>query len=127
MVELLTELGRRLDYAVTGRDPVLWKDSTKGDELRFRVSENASVGSALNEADARQVDAIVIPGGRGALVAEKARRNPLLQAWLETSPWVIKYRHIRRLFEDTTLDRNNLHERLTLDPPGHEDPQLPLL
>jgi hypothetical protein len=127
MVRLLSSLGKRLDFAVTGRDPVLWKDLARGDDLHFRVRETASVGSPLVEADHEGIEAIVIPGGRGALVAEKARRNPLLQARLEASPWVIKYRHIRRLSEDTTLNRGNLLERLTLDPPGHEDPQLPLL
>jgi hypothetical protein len=60
-------------------------------------------------------------------VAEKSRRDPLLQSWLESAPRVIKFRHVRRLAEDTTLERGNLLERLVLDPPGHEDPQLPLL
>lgn len=92
-------------------------------------SEAASAGDRIGEADHTHqlLQAIVIPGGRGALIAEKANQNPLLQAWLDSSPPILKFRHVRRLAEDPTLDRHNLFQRLTLDPPGPEDPQLPLL
>ncbi len=40
---------------------------------------------------------------------------------------VVKFRHIRRLLSDTTLTQENLPERLRLDPPEHQEPQLPLL
>jgi len=40
---------------------------------------------------------------------------------------VIKFRHVRRLSSETTLDPSNLEERLALDPPSFQDPQLPLL
>lgn len=103
-------------------------------EFLFWVDETARLGVAMrrqlasrDSPEKRLIEAVVIPGGRAALVAEKARRDPLLQAWLEATPRVIKFRHVRRLAEDTTLDRDNLLERLVLDPPGREDPQLPLL
>jgi hypothetical protein len=61
------------------------------------------------------------------LVAEKARRDPRLKAWLESDVRVVKYRHVRRLAADTTLRRENLAERIALDPMDEMDPQLPLL
>jgi hypothetical protein len=39
----------------------------------------------------------------------------------------MKYRHVRRLAAETTLTVENLAERLAIDPPEHQDPQLPLL
>ena len=134
IVDLLAGLGRDLGFAVDGKDPISWRDESAGKEFLFWVDETARLGVAMrrqlaskDSPEKRRIEAVVIPGGRAALVAEKARRDPLLQAWLEATPRVIKFRHVRRLAEDTTLDRDNLLERLVLDPPGHEDPQLPLL
>jgi hypothetical protein len=131
---LLATLGVRLGFEVEGTDPVRWADRVERQQFGFWVDETARLGTAmrrqLEEGESGAslgLEVVVIPGGRAALVAEKSRRDPLLQAWLESAPRVIKFRHVRRLAEDTTLERGNLLERLVLDPPGHEDPQLPLL
>ena len=129
MLKLLKSLGVRLGYEVSGTDAIEWSDHSDQSSLLFRVDETAKLGSVMrgHARSSAEIEAIVIPGGRGALVAEKARRDLRLQAWLESGLHIIKYRHVRRLSEDTTLNRENLFERLALDPPGKEDPQLPLL
>jgi hypothetical protein len=90
------------------------------------VRETAAFGDLL-EGPAADRAVAVIPGGRGALVAEKARRDPRLENWLRDGSRVVKYRHLRRLAEEATLKPENFVERLAIDPPGREDPQLPLL
>ena len=129
MLRLLGNLGARLGYQVSGTDEIEWRDDVHESSLLFRVNETAKFGSVMRRrsGSAARVEVIVIPGGRGALVAEKARRDLRLQSWLESGLRIIKFRHVRRLSEDTTLTRENLMERLALDPPGQEDPQLPLL
>lgn len=127
IAELLAGLGRRLGFTVREQGLVYWEDQQQGTQLVFSIHETARFGPVTSNQRADPSQALVIPGGRGALIAEKARRNPLLQAWLDTPPTILKFRHVRRLVEDTTLDRRNLSERLILDPPGPEDPQLPLL
>lgn len=129
MLTLLRRLGERLTYEVSGTDEIEWRDESLGSSLLFRVDESAKLGSVMrgHARSSAEIEALVIPGGRSALVAEKARRDLRLQAWLESGLHIIKYRHVRRLSEDTTLNRANLFERLALDPAGHEDPQLPLL
>ncbi|MCI0826933.1 MAG: hypothetical protein J4N91_04640 [Chloroflexi bacterium] len=129
MLRLLGNLGARLGYQVSGTDEIEWRDEVHQSSLLFRVDETAKFGSVMRRrsGSAARVEAIVIPGGRGALVAEKTRRDLRLQSWLESGLRIIKFRHVRRLSEDTTLTRENLMERLALDPPGQEDPQLPLL
>jgi len=131
---LLAGLGSRLGFEVEGSDPIRWADPTNEPQFSFWVDETARLGTVmrreLEQGESGRslgLEVVVIPGGRAALVAEKSRRDPLLQAWLEKGPRVIKFRHVRRLAEDTTLDRTNFLDRLVLDPPGHEDPQLPLL
>jgi hypothetical protein len=69
----------------------------------------------------------VLPGGRSTIVLEKARRDQRIGDWLRSGPKVIKYRHVRRLEAETTLHRDNLEQRLAIDPPDQHDPQLPLL
>lgn len=126
MLTLLRSLGEQLGYKVSATEEIEWRDHRS---LLFRVDETAKLGSVMrgHARSSAEIEAIVIPGGRSALVAEKARRDLRLQAWLESGLHIVKYRHVRRLSEDTTLNRENLFERLALDPPGQEDPQLPLL
>ncbi|MFQ5943415.1 MAG: hypothetical protein ACE5JF_07670 [Anaerolineales bacterium] len=129
ILALLIALGTQLGYSVSGTDEIEWRDESRGSSLQFRVDETAKLGSVIrgHARSQAEIEAIVIPGGRSALVAEKARRDLRLQSWLDSGLHIIKYRHVRRLSEDTTLTRENLFERLALDPPGQEDPQLPLL
>ena len=129
ILSLLKSLGVQLGYEISGTDAIEWRDHADQSSLLFRVDKTAKLGSVMrgHARSSAEIEAIVIPGGRGALVAEKARRDLRLQAWLESGLHIIKYRHVRRLSEDTTLNRENLFERLALDPPGKEDPQLPLL
>jgi hypothetical protein len=121
---LLQEVGERLGYSVVQPQDILWRDGFGIDRYIFRVRSHAAFGEALR--DAGEV-IHVLPGGRGPLVAEKARRDPRLRAWLQAGLRVVKFRHVRRLAAETTLTRDNLEERLALDPIDESDPQLPLL
>jgi hypothetical protein len=69
----------------------------------------------------------VVPGGRALLLAEKARRDPRLHYAVEDASRLVKFRHIRRMADESTLTPDNFLERLSLDPLGEQDPQLPLL
>ena len=124
VARLLQEIGERLGYSVIQPQDILWRDAFGVDRYIFRVRSHAAFGEALR--DAGEV-IHVLPGGRGPLVAEKARRDPRLRAWLQAGLRVVKFRHVRRLAAETTLTRDNLEERLALDPIDESDPQLPLL
>jgi len=60
-------------------------------------------------------------------VAEKERRDPRLRAWLSEGGRIVKFRHIRRLAAEASVQADNFAERLGIDPTQREDPQLPLL
>lgn len=124
VARLLHEIGRRLGYTVEQRQDIVWLDAFGLERYAFRVRTDAAFGQALR--DAGEV-IHVLPGGRGPLVAEKARRDPRLRAWLQAGLHLVKFRHVRRLAAETTLTRDNLDERLALDPIHESDPQLPLL
>ncbi len=123
---LLVNLGSQLEYEVNEGEMVKWIRDDGQVAYAFRIMETA-VWAGVLQPNAPDGITYVIPGGRAELLAEKARRDPRLQDWLQGSPPVIKFRLVRRLMAETTLTRENLRERLAIDPPEHQDPQLPLL
>lgn len=120
----LHQLGKRLGYEVAGQDPIDWLEAGQAIQS-FCVLETAILADAPTT-DEESV-AFVLPGGRASLLAAKANRDPRLQQNLSSGLVVIKFRHVRRLLGDRNLSRESLWERLTIDPPEHQDPQLPLL
>lgn len=122
---LLVEIGSRMGFNVQDDEDQLWRDEGGDTQYRFRVQETAELASALLEDEPPLT--YVLPGGRASLVMVKARRDPRLNEWLKSGPRILKFRHVRRLSEETTLNRDNLVQRFTIDPPEHHDPQLPLL
>jgi hypothetical protein len=126
IARLLAELGARLGYIVQFEEPLAWYSKEGLPIFEFQVMETAALGAAL-AVEAARLLTLVLPGGRAALVAEKARRDPRIRAWLQDGIRVIKFRHVRRLVAEITLSQDNLMERLAIDPPEHSDPQLPLL
>ena len=116
ILRLLKSLGVQLGYEVSGTDAIEWRDQSDQSSLLFRVDETAKLGSVMrgHARSSAEIEAIVIPGGRGALVAEKARRDLRLQAWLESGLHIIKYRHVRRLSEDTTAESRGISSNALL-------------
>jgi hypothetical protein len=123
---LLVRLGSQLEFEVSEGEMITWLGEDGDVAYAFRIMETA-VWAGVLLLDVADGITYVIPGGRAELVAEKVRRDPRLQDWLQGGPPVIKFRLVRRLMSETTLTRENLGERLAIDPPEHQDPQLPLL
>ncbi|HLC01680.1 MAG TPA: hypothetical protein VJK02_01460 [Anaerolineales bacterium] len=123
--DLLVDLGSRLGFDVQDKEHVEWCDANGRPRYAFNLIATGSPAKAGGEAPVGYC--LVIPGGRASLLAEKARRNPILRRWLDDGVRVIKFRHVRRLAAETTLTQVNFEERLAIDPPEHHDPQMPLL
>jgi hypothetical protein len=123
---LLAEVGRRAGLKIREGPPLAWVDPQGATRFAFKVQDSAVLGEVV-DLEGQADLTLVIPGGRASLIAEKARRDPRIRAWLDGGLRVVKFRHVRRLAGDTTLRPDNLEERLALDPPGREDPQMPLL
>lgn len=126
MRELLAKVGAALGYQVQSSPELRWLDEESEVAFVFHVIETACLGPAIRSHPSPSA-IWVLPGGRAGLVAEKARRDPRLRQWLDSGMRVLKFRHVRRLAEEPTLTRESLFERMKIDPPEHQDPQLPLL
>jgi len=82
----------------------------------FYVLASALMGRAILETPhPPEQTLIVIPGGRAALAAYKAQRDPALAARLKNYR-VVKYRLLRTLVEVPVLTRETFEEQLATDP-----------
>jgi len=119
---MLCALGGQFAYDVQHeRGVVVWRE---GGEpcVHYRIQSTAHLAPLLDENLAPNW-CLVIPGGRARLFAEKLRLDPRVEA----GGVVIKFRHVRRLADEGLTSREAFLERLEIDPPAYQDPQLPLL
>jgi hypothetical protein len=136
MKSLLTNTGARLGYQVElietddGRSILKWIEPGGRVAGAFYVIATAMLGSVVfsqSGDDFQGRRTIILPGGRARLVEYKINRDPRLRSVLQDGWRLIKFRHLRRLADDISLDRENLDKLLDLDPLANRDPQLPLL
>jgi hypothetical protein len=143
MKNLLEHTGRRLGFQVeaaetiSGRTVFLWLEANGEAAGVFYVIATAMLGSVVfapqsiaplaHIVDPAARRMIILPGGRARLVEYKLGRDPRLRSALQEGWRLIKFRHLRRLADDLSLERENLERLLDLDPLANRDPQLPLL
>jgi len=113
---MIEAVGKRLSYATGKQDKnLLWVEN---DQVKyvFYVLASALMGRAILETPhPPEQTLIVIPGGRAALAAYKAQRDPALAARLKNYR-VVKYRLLRTLVEVPVLTRETFEEQLATDP-----------
>jgi hypothetical protein len=128
----LVELGKRLGFRVKhGRGwDVRWLE--EGTETYvFAASPRASLALYLlagRTADEGAQRCLVLPGGRSHLATFKLQRDPRLADVVVTERWqFVKFRLLRRLVSEETLDRYALKTVLGLDPIAEQEAaQIPL-
>ena len=133
MEEIITSIGKSLGYQV-GRETasdnlrlLSWWENKEAREW-FYISASGLLGKFIAAGGkAPQKGWIILPGSRAGLIYYKLRHNPLLADAIKGNWELIKYRHIRRLFEQGGLTRENFRERFCLDPFRSDSPQLPLI
>ncbi len=130
IIDELAALGRRLGYDVESKrsDQLEWRRQPTW--LLFFITDTAEIAPYLYApAPGRARRIIVIPGGRSGLIAYKLKRDPRLRAAVEEGEWLfLKFRHLRRLLEEPSLNLADLSALLGRDPIVDQTPtQLPLL
>ena len=113
MIEIV---GRRLNYSTRIEDKIyLWEENNRMERV-FYILASALIGRAIAETPYPPGQTvIVIPGGRAALAAYKAQRDPALAARLKNYR-VVKYRLLRTLVEVPVLTRETFEEQISSDP-----------
>jgi hypothetical protein len=116
ITSLIEAIGRRLGYTTRKQDKnYLWEQNGTL-ERTFYILASALLGRALAETPyPLEQTIIVIPGGRAALAAYKAQRDPSLAARIKRVQ-VVKYRLLRTLIELPVLTRETFEEQIAGDP-----------
>jgi len=113
---MIEAVGKRLNYSTRKQEKnILWVEN---DQIKyaFYVLASALVGRAILETPhPPEQTLIVIPGGRAALAAYKAQRDPALATRLKKYR-VAKYRLLRMLVEVPVLTRETFEEQIASDP-----------
>ena len=113
---MIEVVGTRLNFSTRpeGKN-LLWEENSQI-QYALYVLASALIGRALIETPyPSEQTIIVIPGGRAALIAYKAQRDPALAARL-TNYRMVKYRLLRTLFEVPVLTRETFEEQISSDP-----------
>ncbi len=112
----LETIGNRLGYSTLKQDRnYLWQENDQTHYV-FHIFASALMGRAIHETPFPPEQAIlVIPGGRAALAAYKAQRDPSLAERLRNYR-VVKYRLLRSLIDVPVLTRETFEEQITSDP-----------
>lgn len=133
METLLEHLGGRLGFSTKKKPPrgevsVLTWNTDEGPRYTFFISATGILSKlVLSYPDPPPNPWIVLPGSRAHLVVYKLSQNVPLAQRIEEDWGFLKYRHLRRLVDDESVTRENLGERLVLDPLQYDAPQLPLI
>jgi len=113
---LIESIGQRLKYKISKQDKMLiWEENGKPVRV-FYLSASALIGRAWTETRyPPEQMALVIPGGRAALIAYKEQCDPSLAERLKDYR-LVKYRLVRTLSEVPILTRETFEEQIASDP-----------
>jgi hypothetical protein len=113
---LIDAIGRRMGYSTRRQDRIyLWEQNGRI-ERTFYILASALIGRAISETSYPPAQTVIVmPGGRAALAAYKAQRDPSLAARIKTVQ-VVKYRLLRTLIELPVLTRETFEEQIAGDP-----------
>ena len=126
--ELLRSIGERLNFRVSGQDPVLWHaDQDQPAAFSFHVFSSAMISRHLNAPDdLAKMKMMVLPGSRANLLAYKKQRDPVLKARMDRCCMEVKFRLVRDLAANPLLSRELFIEQIKADPPEYHTSQLAL-
>ena len=130
---ILSLLGNQLGFEIKKSAPIgnilclIWQN--KGEtNYTFYISASGILNKIIAGSDSPLVNPwIILPGSRAELIHYKMENNNPLEDAIQNSWGLVKYRHIRRIADEGGLTKENLQERLALDPFTSDAPQLPLI
>jgi DNA-directed RNA polymerase subunit M/transcription elongation factor TFIIS len=111
---------------------IAWQDPSGKSGYLFHLTSSAAIGRIVlaNKPFSRAQEGfqpvIVLPGSRANLISHKLRNDPRLHKEVKGTWTFLKFRHLRRLVENTNLDRENLPEQLEMDPLTYSATQIRL-
>jgi len=126
---LLKDVANKLGFQSDGENPVIWQDNKGKPAYQFHLMASSQISRYVYEPQALPLSrcVLVLPGGRSTLLSLKLRRDPRLNAAVESGWHILKFRHLRQLASLNTLNHAIWDEMLDGDPPRWEEAVQPVL
>ncbi len=142
--EQIISLGKQLGYTVRQDTQIEWANASGKVCYSFYPIASGIVSEIMLRSQPAHTGSvhhsvIVLPGGRGNLVAYKLHHDPRLSALvttrsknpempIDTTSWLfIKYRHLRWMIDNPLLSQENFIDTVRQDPMTYSEPQMRLL
>ncbi len=124
---LLNGLAKRLGFESQGDNPIVWQSKDGKPVYRFFIMASSQISRYVFEPQPIPLThcVLVLPGGRSSLHNLKLRRDPRLNAAVETGWHVLKFRHLRQLAGLSDLTHDRWEEMLDGDPVSWEEATQP--
>jgi len=129
IIDFLEQIGQRLGFHTCQPSPgtrlITWGEPDGVIKYAFYLVASAVLGYIVSAGIYPPEQCLIVyPGGRAGLIAYKLRTNPRLKQHIDQGWRLVKFRHVHRLAESKTLNRDNLDEELALDPLTQQVSQL---
>lgn len=121
-VTLLARLADSLGYKTSGTEPITWLDKEDQPAYLFYVTATSAISRYVLTSQPLPPEkcVVVLPGSRSTLLNLKLRRDPRLNAAVESGWHILKFRHLRELAKLSGLTDTLWRELLDGDPPRWE-------
>jgi hypothetical protein len=119
---MLRQIGQRMGYTISGETPLIWTPGSFGQVYFFYCVASSIVSKhvlAGLPGPSSQI-VMVFPGGRARLLSLKFKRDPRLAERIK-GIHLLKFRHLRALYERETLTPDQWDGLLDADPPFFEE------
>lgn len=127
--DLLIQTAVRLGYEAAGDNPITWQSKDGKPAFIFYLMASSQISRFVFQLQpvppSRCV--LVLPGSRSLLLNLKLRRDPRLNAAVESGWHTLKFRHLRQLAEKSNLTPKVWEEMLDGDPIRWEEASQPAM
>jgi hypothetical protein len=125
MSKLLNHLGERIGFQVAGENPVIWEMQNAQTAYTFYLLASANISKYVYaEQSSPKRSILVLPGGRANLVLFKLKRDPHLDQVVQEGWRFLKFRHLLRITDDSSVTSETFASQLDLDPLTYTTPQI---
>lgn len=127
--DLLIQTAACLGFEAAGENPITWQSKDGKPAFIFYLMASSQISRFVFEPQPVQPSrcVLVLPGGRSLLLNLKLRRDPRLNAAVETGWHTLKFRHLRQLAGKTNLTQAVWEEMLDGDPIRGEEASQPAM
>ncbi|HSM24682.1 MAG TPA: hypothetical protein VK856_07465 [Anaerolineaceae bacterium] len=116
MKNIIEKIGEKLGFEISGGNPILWFSETKKPNFQFFITASSILSQFNEKFDPNNYEIVIIfPGSRSNILSYKIRNDPVYKQHFGIFHFV-KFRHLRAIFENPSLNMRIWDQILDSDP-----------